>query len=360
MEPISKDHYFILYSNCIPVLGTGRSAIYDLQYGRLVFIPNLLYKIFKKTRLLTIEKLMKHFNNEFDEGMIKYFTHFKDEGLGFFTDNPKQFPPLNLQFLSPEKISNAVIEFCSNSKIDYENIINQLDSLGCAAIEIRIQGSCSMNECEKLLNLFNASRITSIDILIQESTEFNFEISKEIIQNFGRVKNILLHKSTSEDKVFQQQAVIQRTTKLVNKYDCGLIHKNHMNVNLKFFTQSLHFNSCLHGKIAIDIDGNIKNCPSLPTNYGNVYNSDFNSVISKFDFTKLWSKSKNEITICKSCEYRYACMDCRAYLKSPENENSKPLKCGYDPKTMEWENWKENPEAKMALKIYQFPDGWNA
>lgn len=36
------------------------------------------------------------------------------------------------------------------------------------------------------------------------------------------------------------------------------------------------------------------------------------------------------------CEFRYICIDCRAYLVAPENIYSKPQKCGYDPFTNKW------------------------
>jgi hypothetical protein len=56
--------------------------------------------------------------------------------------------------------------------------------------------------------------------------------------------------------------------------------------------------------------------------------------------------------VCKDCEFRYICTDCRAYLEDPYNEYSKPLKCGYDPYTGEWSEWSTNPLKQAAIKYY--------
>jgi hypothetical protein len=53
-------------------------------------------------------------------------------------------------------------------------------------------------------------------------------------------------------------------------------------------------------------------------------------------FTSAWHIAKDMIDVCRECEFRYICSDCRAYLRDPSNPVSKPLKCGYDPDTTLW------------------------
>ncbi len=48
------------------------------------------------------------------------------------------------------------------------------------------------------------------------------------------------------------------------------------------------------------------------------------------------------------------CTDCRAYVEDPNDNLSKPLKCGYDPYTGKWEEWSTNPLKKTAMKHYGF------
>ena len=60
-------------------------------------------------------------------------------------------------------------------------------------------------------------------------------------------------------------------------------------------------------------------------------NKKFNGCLYK----KLWFIKKDDIEICKDCEFRYNCTDCRAFTIE-NNVYSKPLKCNYNPYTNEW------------------------
>jgi SPASM domain peptide maturase of grasp-with-spasm system len=100
--------------------------------------------------------------------------------------------------------------------------------------------------------------------------------------------------------------------------------------------------------MGIDINGNIKNCPLMPEKFGNIHQSSLEEILIKSDFKKYWNLTKDKIEICKDCEFRYICTDCRAFTqrthKNKENlDISKPLKCGYDPYTCTWEDWSESP-----------------
>src|SRR6185295_1561186 len=61
------------------------------------------------------------------------------------------------------------------------------------------------------------------------------------------------------------------------------------------------------------------------------------SALAQRDFAALWSINKDQIAICKDCEFRYICTDCRAYLQDTADLYSKPSKCTYDPYTAEWQ-----------------------
>ena len=98
------------------------------------------------------------------------------------------------------------------------------------------------------------------------------------------------------------------------------------------FLETLHFNNCLNQKISIDRLGKIKNCPSMTKDFGDVsLRPSFEDIVTSEDFRYLWKIKKDDIEICKDCELRYACLDCRAYLTDPQNLLSKPVKCKYTP-----------------------------
>ena len=95
-------------------------------------------------------------------------------------------------------------------------------------------------------------------------------------------------------------------------------------------------NTCLNRKISIDVNGEIKNCPSMIKSYGNIKDATLTKAMEKSGFKDVWFIHKNQIEVCKDCEFRHICTDCRAYLKNPENIYSQPEKCNYNPYIAKW------------------------
>jgi hypothetical protein len=52
-------------------------------------------------------------------------------------------------------------------------------------------------------------------------------------------------------------------------------------------------------------------------------------------------ETKENIALCKDCEFRYMCTDCRAYIKDPNNIYSQPAKCTYNPFIAKWRDEKD-------------------
>ena len=102
-------------------------------------------------------------------------------------------------------------------------------------------------------------------------------------------------------------------------------------------------NSCLFKKLHIQLDGSLKNCPSMKESFGNIQDITLIEVLEEPSFKKYWNVHKDKINVCKDCEFRYICTDCRAYVKEPQDMFSQPLKCGYNPYSGEWSEWSTNP-----------------
>lgn len=134
---------------------------------------------------------------------------------------------------------------------------------------------------------------------------------------------------------------------------CGFVDPNNFGVNLPFVLESKKNNSCLNKKISIDQLGNIRNCPSLSTSFGNITENKLEDIVKIKKFKEYWNIPKDSITVCKDCEFRYICSDCRAYVEDPKDKYSKPLKCGYDPYSTKWEEWSTNSVKKSAINFYE-------
>ena len=81
-------------------------------------------------------------------------------------------------------------------------------------------------------------------------------------------------------------------------------------------------------------------------------------VFTNDEFRTLWSITKDIISICKDCEFRYNCSDCRAFISDKNNIQSKPLKCGYNPYTNTWEDWSLNELKTYESQKYGFNEAY--
>ena len=74
----------------------------------------------------------------------------------------------------------------------------------------------------------------------------------------------------------------------------------------------------------------------MTKSYGNIRDTTLKEAIEKEGFKDMWFIHKDQIDVCKDCEFRHICTDCRAYIQDPNNIYSKPAKCSYDPYTATW------------------------
>jgi SPASM domain peptide maturase of grasp-with-spasm system len=174
------------------------------------------------------------------------------------------------------------------------------------------------------------SRLTDIVLCLDIKNFISYDFEKLII-NYPLISKIFLFNCESASiKEFRKSFIISQKEILSND-NCGCINKYSKILNISFYTEALTFNTCLNRKVAIDRFGFIKNCLSMTKVYGNIYEIDINTILDQSQFTYLWEINKDKILVCKDCEFRYCCLDCRAFLQNPDDNYSKPQKCNYDP-----------------------------
>ncbi len=78
----------------------------------------------------------------------------------------------------------------------------------------------------------------------------------------------------------------------------------------------------------------------MSKSFGNINNISLQEVVDDNDFKSLWYIKKDNIEVCKDCEFRYMCIDCRCFIKDKSNIYSQPSKCKYNPYIGKWEGEK--------------------
>jgi DNA-binding protein len=168
------------------------------------------------------------------------------------------------------RISNAIIEI--DKEKDYKKLFSDLINLNCFYVEIRVSNDNVIDYVLQILNEFKNQ--------FEEITIYFFEVKNDRFVNIinyaeENLSNIILVKRPNLEQKEIPENVILFGRDLSNKC-CGEVLRNSFLVNRTFYNESVTYNNCLNLKVGIDVDGNIKNCPSMKESYGGLapYKSD--------------------------------------------------------------------------------------
>jgi SPASM domain peptide maturase of grasp-with-spasm system len=291
----------------------------------------------------SIEEIKRSYENQYDDIIDEYFDFLIVNEFGFWCtkEQTNHFPKMDLAWQSPLEITNAILDFDVNSNYNLYTIAQDLTFLGCNGLEIRIYHKVDISYIRTIVKYFQDTRLKNILIFVKYNELYDEMLIDDLCADFRIIKHVILH-SAPEEKYVELKKTFSKLHYAVNKLDsadcCGQIEPYYFRVNLELFTESLQFNSCLNRKISVDSDGYIKNCPSSKTAFGQIQlGARLLDVVHQAQFRSLWSINKDQIAICKDCEFRYICTDCRVFLQEPNNLYSKPLKCKYNPYQAIWE-----------------------
>ena len=354
MRPEARgEPVFCLFACCIPVKGARRSVLCDVQRQSFQFIPNGLYEILTEHAGRTVAAIKAAYDQEYDEEIDEYFEFLLRHEFGFWCDDPGRFPPLDLTWEAPERITNAILDVDAASGHDYAKILGELDDLGCKALEVRCFHGPSLGELRAVLAAALYGRLRSLDLLAGFSPELTPEALAGLVAEHRRISSVVVHSAPEKRRLPPSPTGVTieyRTEVIGSPSCCGKVHPGYFVVDLETFAEGQRHNTCLNRKISIDARGEIKNCPSMARSFGNARETSLHSALAHRDFAALWSINKDQIDVCKDCEFRYLCTDCRAYLQDARDLYSKPSKCSYDPYTAEWRTSAERPAFAGATK----------
>lgn len=343
-----------LHSECKITRGFSRSLIIDIGRNNLYYLPNLLLDILEKSNEISHKSLLLEIKKQ---NLEEYFDFLLKEEIFYLIDNDLSlnFSETNDDFDFPAIISNCIIEYSTFNLNNLEIILQSVTKLGCQDFLIRHDESIPLLEISAILNLFNKFTINSIQLILKKP-KHNFKKSVNLFLSSNLpIRSIIFHSGKCNKYISVKDSlptVLEITDRYSLKNSCGHVSKHYFVNGIEFYTESLNYNSCLNRKISIDVKGNIKNCPSLNLSYGNIIDNNISELVQSNAFKKYWFITKSQISVCKDCEFRNVCVDCRAFLENPNDINSKPLKCGYDPYTTKWEDWSNNPIKAKAKSFY--------
>lgn len=327
-----KKEFFLLFANCIIVKGISRSTICDLQKGFYIFIPNKIADILIVLERSTVQEVLK--NCEIDKKELDlYIHHLIKHDLGHYCSNPVNFPKISTSLKKPNLIEDCIIELSDSNYNNIDYIIKSLTNLGCKTLELRSYEYFPLDKIAGILSKIQNSKIRSVELYIKYSSDIDFDTFSEFIDSNQIIGLFVIHSCDNIEATKNNSRIFFTKQKIISSNCCGKISKNDFIINIPFYLEGVNYNTCLSGKVSITKNGSIKNCPSLSKSYGNIDENSIDEIVNKTEFKELWNITKNKVNICKHCEFRYICSDCRAYI---DNKYDKPLNCSYDPYTMSY------------------------
>lgn len=355
--------YFNLFGNILVTKGAGRILISDLQRNTSELMPLELFDLIEDLKTNSIENVINSYNHDSKEIVEEYLSFLLEKEYGFVSQKSwdKNFPPLDLEYKAPSEISNLFIEVDQISVL--EKLISPVENLGINHLVIYSKRNFKTNDFLKIDQYFMTSVLAGIEIFLPFCNEIDKDFILHLHNNTFRFYNLVFYNCPSAPFKAKDEFrfVVNFLREDIKMTSCGKVDLKYFNTNLPKVLEAINQNSCLHKKIGIDADGNIKNCPAMLQSFGNIRDTTLEEALGHKDFKKYWNLTKDNIEVCKDCEFRYICTDCRAYTEQTRTNKegldiSKPLKCGYDPYTGEWEEWSTNPLKQKAINFYGMQD----
>ncbi|MDI7248118.1 MAG: radical SAM protein [Bacillota bacterium] len=120
-----------------------------------------------------------------------------------------------------------------------------------------------------------------------------------------------------------------RTERLVNS------PRDISRVSVEMFYRRAHYHPCLGGKVFVHTDGTVSPCPGMPElAVGNLLDQSLSQMYSRIE--PWWGLTLDRLDPCRRCEFRYACVDCRALERHAGVTGNKKSLCSYNPETAAW------------------------
>jgi SPASM domain peptide maturase of grasp-with-spasm system len=336
-----------MFSDCIPVKGYKRGCIYDLNRRSFLYVPNSLIDFLFENEGKSKQVILNSYSNDDLSKINEYFIFCETNDIIFWIKKElfSNFLKIDLQWDYPAIISNAIIDINSIDKYNIPRTLMKLQKLGCNHIQIRSYVPLRMEQFASMLDQFSDSTFLSIEIITKYTSKNSMSGIQLFLRKNKRIKALIFHSSKKNEIINERDLNSMGNlvfTKQIIKspIDCHNNSIGYMNVMMEHFTEAQFFHTYYNRKVAIDSDGNIKNCTSQIISYGNVETDDIETIISKKEFQKLWFVKKDHTIVCQDCEYRYMCIDSRVPVKVGPKLWKHNQVCNYNPYEAEWKNVK--------------------
>ena len=310
------------------IKGYLRTAIYDLQRETYDFMPNVIYEkliVLEHQNKATIESVC-------DGDELQWLSFLLDQEYAFyipevFKDN---FPSLSLKYSTPSLLTNAIIEV-----IDYKKQyhLTHLEALNCKHLAFYfVTPPIDEEELISFIKL-NLAELTfnAVDLIFQSIP----------LSLLDKIKTLA---TSTFNEVHQVDIKPESPEAFIPKFM----------LNQLTYLESLHANTYFNRKIFVDRNEDIFNGLETTTKFGNLKQltnrTDFKDLLEQGEITHLWNINKNDVDVCRDCEFRHMCIDNRIPKQRKDGSFYHEKECAYNPYTAQWKH-EDNYKSLIELGI---------
>ena len=209
----------------------------------------------------------------------------------------------------------------------------------------------SFQKTMRALKMLRQAQIpTRVETILMRTNQKTVEETMKLVEGMGfqhKSPDVLRPKGRGDDPQLMPDL------HLLVRY--GLMTKPNFRADRSFFARSRSRHNCLGGKITITDQGDVLPCIfSRNQIVGNVLeSSSLQTIVSSRQLQAIWHTTKDDILVCRDCEYRYVCFDCRPLSEACANRRVDYLhapypNCTYNPYTGEWAQgvWRVDEEGQ--------------
>lgn len=329
--------------------GALRSLLVDVQRKTYLTIPNDMHDMLVRlnSTAQTKRALVRSYADEDQETVLDYVNWLFEREIIFECppDLYERFPATPMDSDLAVLINASIIDVEFSEPLDLDTIAAEIDILGCPSVQLRDFNGTGQDTVRHLLKAWATSRVSKIYLFLKYSVN-NLALLDEVLTN-PRIMSVVLHSAPTTHLPVLDARVHVTSTEIQGPQDCGWIGPQYFPVNNRCLSMSKDKNTCLCNKVSISIDGQIRNCPSHTRTFGHISEVRLSQVIEQKNFQAPWLITKDEIEVCRDCEFRSICSDCRVYTNG-NSMTGKPSKCSYDPYTCTYEDRQTDPPAVRA------------
>lgn len=306
------------------IKGVNRECVYDNPRGEYYLVSNGFSEL-----ISSIEgKSRSEICSTLDDDELDWLTFAEEKELIAWVPESTypNFTHVPSGFETPNFISNAIIEFGDL----YLESLELLEELQCRHFEIILK---DIEELKYVTTILNKDyTFQGIDIQLT-SPDQNIDDILKILEGNTLIGNVVVPNLTdtinfndSTSRIVQQKSNSSFTPMFIS--------------NEAVFFESESHNVFFNKKIYIKKNGDISIYKGVYPigNIRETRGADVKDFISKDSVRTLWNVSKNEIDVCKQCEFRRMCIDNRVPKKRDQFPQSfyYETECSYNPYISLW------------------------